>query len=79
MHRFRYYVPFMINLKYFDKTAPASYDFLGVNFYVSARVHVASKLRSFEAGAEMVVAKDFSDWCFLELFRAVDLFLPLSV
>ncbi len=53
MHRFCYFVPFVINLKYFDKTAPASYDFLGVNFYVSTKSSCG-----FQAGAEMVVTKE---------------------
>ncbi len=52
MRRFCYYVPFVTNLRYFDKMAPASYDFLGVNFYVSTRTPCG-----FQAGTVMVVAK----------------------
>ncbi len=52
MRRFCYYVPFVTNLRYFDKMAPASYDFLGVNFYVSTRTSCG-----FQAGTVMVVAK----------------------
>ncbi len=56
MYRYHFYCPFIMSERYTDLRAPHSFDFIGLNYYVSTSVFIGF----LSCNPEVVILKDFS-------------------